>query len=69
MLCKEMLVIEPYKFKSGSQERGACWEKVATNLNCIEHPLFIVDKRAVRDHMLKLIRDFKRKMAADERVR
>ncbi|XP_065067562.1 DNA ligase 1-like [Rhopilema esculentum] len=68
MLCREVLVVEPYKFKIGSRERGACWEKVANNLNGIEHPLFIVDKRAVRDHVLKLIRDFKRKMAAEEKA-
>ena len=68
MLCREVLVVEPYKFKSGSRERGACWEKVANNLNGIEHPLFIVDKRAVQDHMPKLIKDFKRKMAAEERA-
>ena len=68
MLCREMLVVEPYQYKIGSRERGNCWDMIATNLNGIGEPRFIVDKRAVRDHFLKLLRDFKRKMAAEERA-
>ena len=68
MLCREMLVVEPYQYRIGSRERGSCWEKIATNLNSIPQPRLIVDKRAVRDHFLKLVRDYKRKMAAEERA-
>ncbi|XP_065067933.1 histone-lysine N-methyltransferase, H3 lysine-79 specific-like [Rhopilema esculentum] len=68
MLCREVLVVEPYKFKLGSRERGHCWDTVAKNLNGLAHPSFMVDKRAVRDHFLKLIRDFERKMAKEQRA-
>ena len=68
MLCREILVVEPFRFKHGSRERGNAWENVATNLNGSGNPKFNVDHRAVRDHFLKLERCFKRKLAEDERA-
>ena len=66
MLCREILVVEPFRFKHGSRERGQAWEKIANFLNEIERPKFNVDQRAVRDHFLKLERAHKRKMAQEE---
>ena len=68
LLCREVLVVEPYKFKLGSLERGHCWDTVAKNLNGLAQPSLMVDKTAVRDHFLKLIRDFERKMAKVQRA-
>ena len=68
MLCREILVIEPFNFKYGSRERGQAWEKIAQNLNQGSAPKFNVDQRAVRDHFLKLERIFKRKIAEEERA-
>eukprot|EP00794_Sanderia_malayensis_P002776 gene2776-3212_t len=68
MLCWEILVVEPFGAKRGSRERGQAWEKIANNLNSMEHPKFIVDQRAVRDHFLKMERAHKRKMAQEERA-
>ena len=68
MLCREILVIEPFNFKYGSRERGQAWEKIAQNLNQGLAPKFNVDQRAVRDHSLKLERIFKRKIAEEERA-
>jgi len=68
MLCREILVIEPFSFRYGSRERGQAWEKIAHNLNQSIHPKFNVDQRAVRDHFLKLERVFKRKIAEEERA-
>ena len=68
MLCREILVVEPFRFKHGSRDRGNAWENVATNLNGSGNPKFNVDQRAVRDHFLKLERCFKRKLAEDERA-
>ena len=67
LVCREILVEEPYKFKVVNQERGHSWDKVAINLNKIGQPHFMVDQRAVRDRFLKLERSFKVKMA-EERV-
>ena len=67
VLCR-VLVVEPYKFKLGSRERGHYWDTVAKNVNGLAHPSFMVDKRAVRDHFLKLIRNFERKMAKEQRA-
>ena len=61
LLCRDILVEEPYQFKMGTRERGHSWD-----LNKIGQPHFMVDQRAVRDHFLKLERSFKRKMAEEE---
>ena len=68
LLCREILVEEPYRFKLGTRERGQCWDKIASSLNRLGSPRFWVDKRAVRDRFLKLERAFKRKMAEEERA-
>ena len=68
MLCREILVIEPFSFRYGSKERGQAWEKIAHNLSQSLYPKFNVDQRAVRDHFLKLERVFKRKIAEEERA-
>ena len=47
MLCREVLVVAPCKFKFGSHERGHCWDTVAKNLNGLAHQSFKVDMRAV----------------------
>ena len=67
MLCREMLVIQPFRFKHGTRDRGRCWEKIAQNLNDIAH-LIIVDMRGVRDRLGKLEKNFKKKRASEERA-
>ena len=49
ILCREILIEEPYQFKHGSRERGRCWDKIANSLNAMERPKFAVDQRGVRD--------------------
>ena len=68
LLCREILVEEPFKFKHGSRERGQHWDKIATSLNQMGKPRFLVDQRSVRDRFLKLERNFKGKMAEEERA-
>ena len=68
LLCREIMLEEPYKFKHGSRERGQCWDKIANSLNSVEKPKFNVDQRSVRDHYMKLGKMHKRKMAAEERA-
>ena len=66
LLCREILVEEPFHFKMGTREHGHVWDKVATNLNKIVEPRFSVDQRAVRGRFLKLERGFKKKMSEEE---
>ena len=68
MLCREVLVTQPFQFKHGTRDRGQCWDKIASNLNLIEVPRFLVDQRGVRDRYTKLIKDFKRKRSFEERA-
>ena len=67
LLCREILVQEPYKYKAGTRERGHTWDKIAHTLNMTVDMRFAVDQRGVRERYAKLENDFKRKMAAEER--
>ncbi|KAJ7363111.1 hypothetical protein OS493_011385 [Desmophyllum pertusum] len=49
IMCREVLVSEPYKFKQRTPERGKAWESVAQQLNSIHHPNFRVTSRSVCD--------------------
>ena len=49
ILCREILVVEPLKFKHGSREKGNAWKNIAINLNGNGSPEFSVDQKAVRD--------------------
>jgi len=46
----ELLVTEPYLYKTRSTEKGKEWETIAINLNDIQNPKFKVTSRSVRDH-------------------
>ena len=51
LLCREIILIEPFAHKEGSRERGSAWDVIASELNCINEGSvkFEVTKRAVRD--------------------
>ena len=65
MFCREVLVSQPFQFKSGSRERGQCWDKIATLLNSFDQPVFKVDQRALRDHLNKLMKRYSAKKAKE----
>ena len=67
LLCREILISQPYKFAFGSRERGHCWSEVANRLNECEQPKFTVDQRAVRERYAKIEKYFKSRMAKEER--
>ena len=50
-------------------QRSALWQKIDDNLNSVKDPHFIVDKRAVRDHIGILIQRFKRQEAQELKER
>ena len=67
-LCREIAFQNPFKFKFGSRERGQCWDSIADELNDAEQPKFNVDQRGVRERYSKLEKNFKKKMALEERA-
>ena len=68
MLCREMFVVQPFRYKHGTRDRGRCWEKIAESLNAIEHPKYNVDMRGVRDRFTKLEKNYRKKRASEERA-
>ena len=66
VLCREMLVMEPYQHPYRSKERGDVWNQIALNLNGLDHPKFKVNKRSVRDRLTLLITKHKAKMRQEE---
>ena len=68
LLCREILVEEPYTLRHGSRERGTCWDRIAENLNKVERPKFSVDQRAVRDRYVKVEKGFKKKTREELRA-
>lgn len=68
LLCREVLLSEPYKAKDRTTQRAQLWQTVADHLNAIGSPKFKVDKRSVREHLLVLMNQYKRKMRQEERA-
>ncbi|XP_078342646.1 uncharacterized protein LOC144628430 [Oculina patagonica] len=69
LLLQEIVVSEPYRFKSSTRERGKVRDEILERLNAAE--LFqnrLGNKRAVRDRYTLLAKKFKKKMAEEERA-
>lgn len=64
--CREIVMINPFQKKKGSVERGALWTQIASNLNALVNPTFVVTQRAVREHLGILRRRYKKKMRQEE---
>ena len=63
LLCREMLVVEPYRYKEKTRERGVSWTQISDNLNLI--PGFTVNIRAVRERFKLLEGKFKKKYSEE----
>ena len=61
LLCREILLVEPFKAKQRTQQRGQLWQSVAEHLNDISEPQFKVSKRGVRDRYNLLAEKLKKK--------
>ena len=68
ILCREILVSEPYKFKPRTLERGKVWDEIAERLNNIKDQKFKVSKRSIREHFQLLLSKFKTKMKTEQRA-
>ena len=68
IMCREVLLSEPYKFKLRSPERGQLWDKIAQNLNVIDQPVFRVTARSVRDRFSLLSTKQAQKLREEEKA-
>ena len=68
ILCREILTYEPFNYKSGTVQRGEAWKLIAESLNSLDNPKFSVSHRGVRERYTVLERNFKQKIAAEEKA-
>ena len=68
LLCREILLVEPYNHKPSTRERGQAWDTIAADLNCIKEVIFNVNKRSVRDRYNLLVDKFKKQERHLERA-
>lgn len=61
LLCREIVLIEPYKFKEKTTLRGQAWKEISEHLNDIKQPVFSVTARAVRERFKVLENKFRKK--------
>ena len=68
VMCREVLVVEPYKFKIRRPKRGQAWESLADNLNSIPSIKFRVTARSVRDRYNLLTKRMQAKLKFEEKA-
>jgi hypothetical protein len=70
LLCREMMVKNPFQFKKSSTQRGHVWLEIATTLACIKEPKFKtdLDQRAVRDRYNLLSRKLRKKLSSEKKA-
>ena len=66
LLCCDMLICQPYKFKERTVERGKTWEEILKYLNTCKTAKFHVNKRSVRERFKLIKEKFKRKIPQEE---
>ena len=66
LLCCDMLICQPYKFKERTVERGKAWEEILKYLNTCKTAKFHVNKRSVRERFKLIKEKFKRKIPQEE---
>ena len=64
---REILLVEPFRYKQGSVKRGGCWTQIAEILNSVSDIVFRVNQRSVRDRFTLLERAFRKKMRDEEK--
>lgn len=65
-LCREVLSVKTYQFKSGSKESGHSWKTVSEDLNSITEVLFSTNQKSVRDRYRLLLDKHTKKMRQEE---
>ena len=67
-LIREILIVEPFQFKSATVKRGQAWSQIAEILNSVELPNFRVNQRSVRERFSHLEKMFTKKMSNEEKA-
>ena len=62
LLCREILLCEPHKFKARTKERGNVWKIIANNLNIMADENFAVDQRAVRERFTLIVKNLTKRL-------
>ena len=60
-LIREILIVEPFQFKSSTVKRGQACSQIAEILNSVELPNFRVNQRSVRERFSHLEKRFRKK--------
>ena len=66
-LCREVLMVEPYRYKPRSKENVNAWLLVAEDLNTNERVQFTVTPKSVKEHLQLLLTKHKAKMRRQEK--
>ena len=66
LICREILMIRPYQFKSGSKESGSAWSSVSEDLNSIQELTFTTSQKSVRDRYRLLLDKHVKKIRRQE---
>ena len=67
MLCREVMVMEIFKYPKRSKEKGEISQKISTCLNSTSAIKFTVNKCSVRDRLTLLINKYRGKMNIEEK--
>ena len=67
-VCREITFQNPSKFKIARRDKRQYWDSVTEISNDAEQQTFSVDQRGVRERYFKLEKNFKIKMALEERA-
>ena len=67
VLCREVLVVDPFQAKKKTIQRAKLWQTVANNLIVLDHPKFksTLSKRSVQDRCMLLCDKHKKKVRAE----
>lgn len=68
IMCREVILVEPYQFKIRTPERGNAWDRIANNLNAVKQLEFRVNARSVRDRYNLLTSRHAQKIRAEEKA-
>ena len=66
-LAREVLLLEPYRYKARTVERGKVWQKIADNLNSHAVLRFLVTKKSVREHLKLLLDKYRARIQKERR--
>lgn len=67
-LCREMIVVNPFKSKRKTTQRTKMWDTIIQHLENIESPTFKVTVRSVRDRYSLISRKYRKRMQDEKKA-